>query len=93
MIHTHQVHPLTDFLRNSKAFTDQIDQQKEPVALTVNGKVKLVLMDSESFEALSKIQEHQRFIAAIREGEKAIQEGKCRPAEEVFTEMKAKYGF
>jgi hypothetical protein len=37
--------------------------------------------------------ERERFLAAIREAEKAIQEGRVRPAEEVFAEMKAKYGF
>jgi predicted transcriptional regulator len=37
--------------------------------------------------------ENTRFMNAIREGERAIQEGRTRPAEEVYAEMKAKYGF
>ena len=91
MINTQHIHPLTEFLRNSKAFTDRIDQEKEPVGLTVNGKVKLVLMDSETFEALSAIQEHQRFIAAMRESEQAVRDGKVTPLEEFDKEMRAEF--
>ena len=92
MINTQKIHPLTEFLRNSKAFTDRIDLEKEPVGLTVNGKVKLVLMDSETFEKLSAIQDQQRLIEAIREGELAIKEGRFRPAEEAFADLNAKHG-
>lgn len=92
MIHTQQIHPLTEFLRNSKAFTDRIDREKEPVGLTVNGKVKLVLMDSETFEALSAIQEHQRFIAAMRESEQAVKDGKVTSLQEFDKDMRAEFG-
>ena len=92
MINTQHIHPLTEFLRNSKAFTDRIDQEKEPVGLTVNGKVKLVLMDSETFEALSAIQEHQRFIAAMRESEQALRDGKVQDVSEAFADIRGELG-
>ena len=92
MINTQHIHPLTEFLRNSKAFTDRIDQEKEPVGLTVNGKVKLVLMDSETFEALSAIQEHQRFIAAMRESEQAVRDGKVQDVSEAFADIRVELG-
>ena len=37
--------------------------------------------------------ERQWFIAAIHEAEVAIEEGRTQPAEEVYADMKAKYGF
>ena len=92
MIHTQHIHPMTEFLRNSKAFTERIEQLKEPVGLTVNGKVKLVLMDSDTFEELSAIQEHQRFIAAVRESEQAIRDGKFTSLEEFDRDMRVEFG-
>lgn len=93
MIRPTNVHSLSEFLRNSKAFSDRIEEQREPVGLTVNGKVKLVVMDASTFEELSTLQERQRLIDAVREGERAIQSGDFRPAELVFEEIKSKYGF
>lgn len=93
MIHTQQVHSLTEFLRNSKDFVDRLEGEKQPMGLTVNGKVKAVLMDPETFEQMYEARERARFIEAIKEGEKAIQEGRTRPAGMVLAEMKAKYGF
>ncbi|MBL8048627.1 MAG: hypothetical protein JNJ45_08095 [Chthonomonas sp.] len=49
-------------------------------------------MDTDTFEELSAIQEQQRFLAAIEEGEKAFEEGKVYPVKEVIAELKAKYG-
>ena len=83
---------LTDFQRNARGFIDGLNQSKQPLLLTVNGKVQAVLVDPVTFQQMEEDIERERFIAAIREGERAIQEGRTRPAEEVFEEMKAKYG-
>jgi len=61
--------------------------------LTISGQVKAILIDPRTYQEMEKQLERDRFIAAIREGEKDVQEGRHRPAEEVFAEMKTKYGF
>ena len=86
-------HSLTDFQRNARSFIDGINETKEPMLLTVNGKVQAVLVDPVTYQQLEEQIERQRFIDALREGERAIKEGRVRPAEQAYEEMKAKYGF
>ena len=86
-------HSLTDFQRNARGFIEGLNQTKQPVLLPVNGKVQAVLVDPVTFQDMEATLDRERLLAAIREGEQAIQEGRTRSAEEVFAEMKAKHGF
>jgi prevent-host-death family protein len=86
-------HSLTDFQRNAKDFIKALNQSKEPLLLTVNGKVQAVLVDPVRYQEMEDTVEQERFLEAIREGLKDIDEGRVRPAEEVFADIKAKYGF
>lgn len=86
-------HSLTDFQRNARSFIESLNETQEPMLLTVNGKVQAVLVDPVTYQQTEEQLEHARLIAAIREGEQAIREGRTRPAEEVFAELQAKYGF
>lgn len=65
----------------------------EPILLTVNGKVQAILVDPVTYQQTEEQAERARFVAALREGEQAIWEGRTRPAEEVFADLKAKSGF
>jgi PHD/YefM family antitoxin component YafN of YafNO toxin-antitoxin module len=86
-------HSLTEFQRNAHHFIEGLNESKEPLLLTVNGKVQAVLVDPVTFQKMEEEVERQGFIAAIQEGERAIQEGRTRPAEELYAEIKARYGF
>ena len=86
-------HSLTDFQRNARAYIEDINERREPMLLTVAGQVKAVLVDPRTFQAMEERLERERFLEAIREGEKDIQEGRHRPAADVFAELKAKHGF
>ena len=86
-------HSLSDFQRNAKGFIEGLNQNREPMLLTVNGKVQAVLVDPVSFQKMEETLERERFIAAVKEGLKDIDEGRTRPIEEVYAEMKAKHGF
>ncbi|AIE85972.1 hypothetical protein OP10G_2604 [Fimbriimonas ginsengisoli Gsoil 348] len=85
-------HSLTEFQQNAKGFIDGLNESKEPMLLTVNGKVQAVLVDPITYQALEERLERERFMIAILEGEKDIQEGRTKPADAVFAELKAKYG-
>jgi predicted transcriptional regulator len=61
--------------------------------LTVSGQVQAVLVDPRTYQAMEARIERDRFIAAIRDGEKDIEEGRHRPAAVVFADLKAKHGF
>lgn len=86
-------HSLTDFQRNAHSFIDSINETREPMLLTVNGKVQAVLVDPVTYQQTEEQLERVHLITAIREGEQAIREGQTRPAEEVFAELQAKHGF
>jgi len=92
MIDLTNSHSLTDFQRNARTYIENINETHEPMLLTVNGKVQAVLVDPSTYHLTEQALEQARFIAAIRAGERSIQEGRTRPAEEVFADLKAKHG-
>jgi PHD/YefM family antitoxin component YafN of YafNO toxin-antitoxin module len=85
-------HSLTDFQRNARAFIEDLNQTQEPVLLTVNGKVQAILVDPKSFQEMERSLEKERFFDAIKEGERAVQEGRTVAAKKAYTQMKRKYG-
>lgn len=58
MIKLQNIHPLTDFKRNAKAFVDQIKATKSPIVLTVNGKAEVVIQDAQAFQAMQEQLQH-----------------------------------
>lgn len=86
-------HSLTDFQRNARTYIETINETHEPLLLTVNGKVQAVLIDPVTYQQVEEQLQRARFIAAVREGEQAIREGRTTSADEVFADLKAKYGF
>lgn len=92
MIRATAVDSLTNFQKNSKAFIGQLEESKEPIVLTVNGKAKLVVQDAESYQLLLDKVRAAEDLEAIRQGLKESLEGKGRPAAEFFAEFEAKHG-
>ena len=93
MIRATDIHSLSDFQRNAKSYIQQVTQTKNPIAITVNGSAEVVVQDAASYQKMIDDLERAELIAAIFEGEQAIQEGRMQPAEEVFAELEERYGF
>lgn len=49
---TQDIHPLTDFKRNTSSFMNQMKKTRRPVVLTVNGKAELVVQDAKSYQQI-----------------------------------------
>ena len=92
MLDTRQIHLLTGFLRNHKAHMARLKETRTPEVLTVNGRAELVVQDAGSYQALLDRLHHMETLAAIREGIASAERGEMKPAEQVFAEMRAKYG-
>jgi PHD/YefM family antitoxin component YafN of YafNO toxin-antitoxin module len=92
MLDTRRIHSLTDFLRNHKAHVARLKETRTPEVLTVNGKAEVVIQDAESYQDLLNRLHDLETIAAIREGIASAERGELKPAEQVFAEMKARYG-
>ena len=87
MIRATHIHSVTDFTRNAKAYIEQITVSKSPIALTVNGTAEVVVQDAASYQEMVDELEHSRFIAAIRESERAVQEGRVKVSEASLSEI------
>jgi PHD/YefM family antitoxin component YafN of YafNO toxin-antitoxin module len=92
MLKTTGIDSLTNFQKNAKLFTIRLEESKEPLVLTVNGKAKLVVQDADAYQAMLDELERNRFLEAVRQGIKELEHGMGRPAEEVFAKMKMKHG-
>lgn len=84
------IHPLTDFKRQTSKFIKQLKETHQPVVLTVNGKPEIVVLDADSYQELVDQKEHLETIASISRGLQDARDGKLTPAREFFAEfMKA----
>ena len=78
------IHPLTDFKRNSSEFLRQLKQTRNPVVLTINGKAELVVQDAASYQRLFDLAERLEAIQAAKEGLASAESGEGTPIDEVF---------
>jgi prevent-host-death family protein len=86
------IHSLTDFKRNTNEFMKQMKATKSPVVLTVNGKAELVVQDAASYQEMLEALERAQTIEGIRRGLEQMKRGEGRPSEEVFAEIRQKFG-
>jgi PHD/YefM family antitoxin component YafN of YafNO toxin-antitoxin module len=92
MLHTREIHSLTDFLRNHKAHITRMKKTHAPEVLTVNGKAEVVVQDAASYQVMLDRLHHLETIAAIQEGMASAERGELKPAAQVLDEMRARYG-
>jgi PHD/YefM family antitoxin component YafN of YafNO toxin-antitoxin module len=85
-----QIHPVTDFVRNYKAYLTRIRETRKPEVLTVNGVAECVLIDAESFQEMKEAWEKVRFINAVNQSIESMNAGTGKPASEAFREIRAK---
>ena len=90
MIDLAQIHPVTDFVRNYKAYLDRIKETGRPEVLTVNGKAECVLVNADMFQVMSEAYEEARFTKAVNKGIESMNAGKGKPASDAFKEIRAK---
>ena len=92
MLDIRHTHPLTDFLRHHKAHVERLRATGTPEVLTVNGRAEVVIQDAESYQALLERLHRMETLTAIREGLASAERGELREAEEVYAELKTRYG-
>lgn len=89
---TEDIHPLTDFKRNTANFVRQMKQTKRPVVLTVNGKAELIVQDAQSYQQILDKLASLETVQAIRTGLAAAKQGRVRPARKALKELGNKLG-
>ena len=88
---TTDIQSLTDFKRRTGEFIEQIKETGHPLVLTLNGKAELVVQDAASYQKLLTAVDQAEAIEGIRKGLKSVQEGRTRPVEEVFEEIRREH--
>ena len=86
------IHPLTDFKRNTSEFMNQLKKTRRPLVLTVNGRAELVVQDAESYQQILDRLARFEAVEAIRLGIAAAEEGRVKPARQALAELQAKLG-
>jgi len=83
-----QIHPVSDFVRNYKAYLARIKETGRPEVLTVNGVPECVLVDAKSFQEMQEVWERARFVQAVNEGIESMAAGRGKPVAEAFDEIR-----
>jgi prevent-host-death family protein len=78
------IHPLTDFKRNTSRFLSQLKETGQPLVLTINGKAELVVQDAASYQRLTDLAERLETIQAVKESLASIDRGEGTAMDEVF---------
>jgi prevent-host-death family protein len=86
------IHPLTDFKRNTSDFLSRMKKTRRPVVLTVNGKAELVIQDAKSYQQILDRLERFEAVEAIRLGIAAAEEGRVKPARQALAKLQEKLG-
>ncbi len=82
MLQPTDIHPLTEFKRESTRFIDELEAKHRPKVLTVDGRPKVVLVDVVTFERMAEIVERAETIEGIRRGIEDFKEGRTLSLEE-----------
>jgi prevent-host-death family protein len=90
MISTQHTQSLSDFRQKAGETLDRLNQTGQAEILTVNGEARAVLLSPAVYDELAREIEVARDVAAIRRAMKEFDEGKGRPVDEFFGELRAK---
>ena len=79
-----QIKPISYLKSHTAEIVKTITESREPLVITQNGEAKLVVMDVKSFE---EQEDTMALLKLLAMGNREIEEGKFREAEDVFAEL------
>lgn len=82
---TQDIRSITDLKRNTNSVLEQMQKNKRPVILTVNGKAEAVLINAKEFE---KITSAFSLLKLLAPAEEDIRDGRYKNAKAFFKEFK-----
>lgn len=82
------IHPLTDFQRNAKAYLKRVNKTGRPEVLTVNGKAEAVLLGKHSYEQMREALEELDTLKSIQRSLEEMAVGKTVSSKSVHEMMR-----
>ncbi|MBD9442209.1 MULTISPECIES: type II toxin-antitoxin system Phd/YefM family antitoxin [Pseudomonas] len=79
-----QIKPISYLKSHTAEIVKTLTESREPLVITQNGEAKLVVMDVKSFEEQEATMALLKLLAL---GNREIEEGRFRDAEEVFADL------
>jgi prevent-host-death family protein len=80
-----RIKPISYFKANAAEIIEELGEVGEPMIITQNGEAKAVVQDIISYE---KTQETLALLKILALSNRDIEEGRYRPAKEVFTDLR-----
>lgn len=79
-----QIKPISYLKSHTAEIVKTLTESREPLVITQNGEAKLVVMDVKSFE---EQEETMALLKLLAMGNREIEEGNFRNAEDLFAEL------
>jgi PHD/YefM family antitoxin component YafN of YafNO toxin-antitoxin module len=92
MLDLNDIHPVTDFNRNTKEHIQRLKQTGKPEVLTVNGQAEIVVQSARAYQKLLEAAELSEILAGIRRGLEQAKRGEGRPMREFIQKLAEKHG-
>jgi prevent-host-death family protein len=87
---TEHTQSLSDFRQKASETLDRINRTGHAEILTVNGEARAVLLSPAAYDEIARDAELTRDLSAIRKAMKEFDEGKGRPVDNFFDELRGK---
>ena len=89
---TRDIQTLSEFKQNASKMVKQVQETKQPLVLTVNGKPAIVLQDPDSFQRMADSIEYNETVTILRQRLADIDNSDQWPThQEVFDQIRKKY--
>lgn len=93
MVRFADIHPLTGFLRDHKAYVERLAATGRPEVLTVNGKARIVVQDAAAYQRLIEALEAVETEHVVRERLASLDRGEPGvPASDVLADIRRRLG-
>lgn len=92
MNQSNETQTLIDFQLNPAFYAEKLRKSHQPLILTIDGRVELVVLDAETYREMSAKAEYAESVQAVKEGIESFERGEGKPAREALEELAEKYG-
>ena len=90
---TRDIQTVSEFKQNASKLIKQVQETRQPVVLTVNGKPAAVVQDVETYQQMATDAEYSTTVRELREAIEYVDKGGTLiSAEDVFAKISKKHG-